>query len=801
MKDQSKTKPLLIQELVSLKQRIKEFEQSESERKRNEEALRRAEENFRRSLDDSPLGIRIVTIDGETIYANRAILDIYSYEDLKTIPLKKRYTPESYAEYKIRRRKRKRGDYAPSEYEISIIRKDGEVRNLQVYRKEILWDGERQFQVTYQDITDRKRAEEALRKSEANYRQLFDNSPTGIYQVDFRTGKFLKANDAFCEYLGYSQKEITSLSPYDILTNESKHLFSERLNKMILGDKVPENPEFEIINRNGQRKWVQLNTKFIYDSEGLAGADVVAHDITDRKLTEEALRESEEKYRNLVESISDVIYEIDSQGVVIYISPVIKDVMGADQADIVGKNFIEFVYKDDKSRLIERFFELSEGIEYPFEYRLISKSGDIRWVRSKTSSIMEGGSFKGARGTLIDITERKRAEEEMRSLVERLQRAEKMEALGTLAGGVAHDLNNVLGVVIGYSELLLIDADKSRSISPSLVKIMNGAQRAAAIVQDLLTLARRGVSGREVLNLNKIIVDCQQSPEFEKLSSYHPSVKIESDLEPYLLNISGSSVHLGKTLFNLVSNATEAMPKGGILTIKTANQYLDNPIQGYDEIREGDYVVLSVSDTGEGIPAADLKRIFEPFYTKKVMGRSGTGLGLAVVWGTVKDHNGYINVESEEGKGSTFTIYFPVTREDITAEAAAISISEYMGKGESILIVDDVKEQCDLAAGMLGKLNYNVASVSSGEEAIAHLKDQAVDLIVLDMIMDPGMDGLNTYRNVLEIHPKQKAIIVSGFSESDRVITAQALGAGAYVRKPYVIEKLGLAVKKELDRK
>ena len=283
--------------------------------------------------------------------------------------------------------------------------------------------------------------------------------------------------------------------------------------------------------------------------------------------------------------------------------------------------------------------------------------------------------------------------------------------------------------------------------------------------------------------------------------SYHPSVKIKTELEPDLLNVSGSSVHLGKTLFNLVSNASEAMPKGGTVTIKTANQYLEKPIHGYDEVREGDYVVLSVSDTGEGISAADLERIFEPFYTKKVMGRSGTGLGLAVVWGTVKDHNGYINVESEEGKGSIFTLYFPATREEMSAEAVAISMSEYMGKGESILIVDDVEGQRDLAAGMLRKLNYNVASVSSGEEAIAYLKEHKVDLIVLDMIMDPGMDGLDTYRSVLEIHPKQKAIIVSGFSETDRVHAAQALGAGAYVRKPYVIEKLGLAVRKELDRK
>jgi signal transduction histidine kinase len=239
-----------------------------------------------------------------------------------------------------------------------------------------------------------------------------------------------------------------------------------------------------------------------------------------------------------------------------------------------------------------------------------------------------------------------------------------------------------MGIVVGYAELLLMDADKSSSIRPQLVKIMEGGQRAAAIVDDLLTLARRGVSGRQVLNLNKIVTDTQQSPEFEKLHSYHSFVKIRTDLEPDLLNISGSSVHLSKTLFNLASNASEAMPEGGILTIKTANRYLDRPIQGYDEVREGDYVVLSVSDTGEGIPAADLKHIFEPFYTKKVMGRSGTGLGLAVVWGTVKDHHGYINIQSEEGRGSTFTLYFPVTREDMSSESVAIAISEYMGGGD-----------------------------------------------------------------------------------------------------------------------
>jgi len=522
-----------------------------------------------------------------------------------------------------------------------------------------------------------------------------------------------------------------------------------------------------------------------------------------RKRAEEALRKSEEKYRAIIENMQEGYHEVDIKGNFTFFNESMCKIIGYEREELLGMNNRQYADEENTRKVYQVYngvYRTGKPVKN-FEWQIIRKDGDRRDIDVSISLIRDAeGHPTGFRGIVRDTTDRKRAEEEKRSLQERLQRAEKMEALGILAGGVAHDLNNVLGIVIGYAELLLMDADKSSSIRPILVNIVNGGQRAAAIVQDLLTLARRGVSGREVLNLNKIIADCQQSPEFKNLSSYHSAVRIKADLEPDLLNISGSSVHLGKTLFNLVSNASEAMPRGGVLTIKTANQYLDRPIQGYDEVREGDYVVLSVSDTGEGIQAADLKRIFEPFYTKKVMGRSGTGLGLAVVWGTVKDHNGYINVQSEEGKGSIFTLYFPVTREGISAEAVAMSISEYMGKGESILIVDDVKEQGYLATGMLQKLNYSVESASSGEEAVAYLKEHNVDLMVLDMIMDPGMDGLDTYRKVLEIHPKQKAIIVSGFSETDRVITAQALGAGAYIRKPYIIEKLGLAVRTELDR-
>ncbi|MDQ5986141.1 MAG: Sensor kinase CckA [Syntrophus sp. SKADARSKE-3] len=404
-------------------------------------------------------------------------------------------------------------------------------------------------------------------------------------------------------------------------------------------------------------------------------------------------------------------------------------------------------------------------------------------------------------GAIFDITDLKQAEEEKRSLQSRLQRAEKMEALGTLAGGVAHDLNNVLGIVVGYSEMILDEIDEANPLRADVMKIMEGGHRSAAIVQDLLTLARRGVQTRKVFSLNTTIMDCQKTPEYEKMSSLNPKVHIKTELETDLLNIMGSPVHISKTIMNLVSNALESMNYGGMLTIATNNQSLDKPVHGYDTINVGDYVVLSITDTGEGISESDIKHIFEPFYTKKVMGRSGTGLGLAVVWGTVKDHNGYIDVQSEVGKGTTFTLYFPVTREEIAEEKTAIPLSEYIGDNESILMIDDIKEQRELAAKMLGKLNYKVKTVSSGEEAVEYLRSEKVDLIVLDMIMDPGMDGLDTYKAILEIHPKQKAIIVSGFSETERVQEAKKLGAGDYIRKPYIQEKLGMAVRQELDRK
>jgi PAS domain S-box-containing protein len=832
---------------------------------RSAEIVRESEERYRAIFENTGTATVILEEDTTISLANAEFVNLAGYLR-EEIEGKKRWTEfvvkedleRMLTQHKLRREET---GTAQKSYDFRFVDREGQIKEIHLTIDMI--PGTKKSVASLLDMTDRKKAEEALRTEMGFINNLIQASPAFFVAIG-ADGKIIMMNDSFLNAIGYSHEWVVGKDYLlTIVPERDWDLLSTIFEKLVISHE-PSLNENHVLTRDGRELLVEWHGRPVFDDQGnflyFFGVGI---DITDRKRAEEELIESEKAARQLAQEneliaeigkiISstldiDKVYErfaeevrkvipIDRISVNIinpkdntctnaYISGIELPHRKTDDHYPIAFTVTEEVslarrsvlineenYKDSLDRFPGSAEIFQRGLRSLMATPLISEDKVIGALhfRSTKPNIYSDKELKLAERVSYQIAgaianaqlyrEREQAEEKRRSIEERLQRAEKMEALGSLAGGVAHDLNNVLGIVVGYAEMLLLDTDKSSPIRPELLNIMSGGQRAAAIVQDLLTLARRGVSGRKVLNLNKIIADSQQSPEFKNLSSYHPSIRIKADLEPDLLNVSGSSVHLGKTLFNLVSNASEAMPKGGILTIKTANRYLDRPIQGYDEVREGDYVVLSVSDTGEGIPAADLKRIFEPFYTKKVMGRSGTGLGLAVVWGTVKDHNGYINVESEEGKGSTFTLYFPVTREDITAEAAAISISEYMGKDESILVVDDVKGQRDLAAGMLRKLNYNVTTVSSGEEAIAYLKERKIDLLVLDMIMDPGMDGLDTYRSILEIHPKQKAIIVSGFSESDRVHAAQAMGAGAYVRKPYVIEKLGVAVRKELDRK
>ena len=652
------------------------------------------------------------------------------------------------------------------------------------------------------EIIRRKKIQKALVQSEARYRQLVNHAPAGIYEIDTQNGKIISVNNVMCHYTGYTKEEFLKLGPYDLLTDSSKRLFMERQSRKNGEDEVSEVVEYEFRGKNGNVFWAMLNLKLFYEGADPVSATVVVHDITARKQAELNLQKSEAKFRDIIENMEEGYIENDLAGNITYINKSACKYMGHSRQEVVGMNLKDFIPAATFNKLIMRIKKVYKTgkPEWIESYENMRKDGSILLVESSIGLLRdESGKPVGFRSITRDVTERMRAAQEKQELEERLSRSEKMESLGILAGGVAHDLNNVLSGIVSYPDLLLMDIPQDSSIREPILTIKESGKKAATIVQDLLTLARRGVTTTEILNLNEIVSDYMKSPENEKILSYHPNIKIETNLLAELPNLRGSSVHIKKTIMNLVSNAVEAQPQGGKIIVSTKNQYIDTPIEGYDRVNEGEYLILAIKDYGTGISPDDLKRIFEPFYTKKVMGRSGTGLGMAVVWGTVQDHKGYINVKSNEGKGTVFELYFPLTREAVDQQKTRISIEYIRGNKESVLIVDDIKTQRKIATNMLNKLNYAVNSVSNGEDAVQYIKRKSPDLVVLDMIMDPGIDGFDTYKKIIKYRPEQKAIIVSGFAETDRVKKTQGLGAGEYIKKPYTIEKIGLAIKQELS--
>ena len=655
------------------------------------------------------------------------------------------------------------------------------------------------YRLAKSDITNRLKAEEALRESEDKFRSFAEQSLVGIYLIS--DDRFKYVNPKFAEIFGYSVDEcLDNMRFRQLVHPEDLATVEKQVGRRLSGETKAVRYSFRGIKKSGETIHVEIFGASMF-LKGKSVATGTMLDITESKRAEKALKESEARLKKAqsVAKLGNWEYDIST-----------GEIWGSEQAfRIYGiERTSPYLPLDrveacipDAPRVNQALVDLlqkNKRYDIGFEVRQ-EVNGQTILIHSIAELVYENGIPVKVLGVIQNITEQKKAEKERKDLEAQLQQAQKMEAIGMLAGGVAHDLNNILGGLVSYPELLLLQLPEDSPLRKSILTIQKSGEKAAAVVEDLLTLARRGVAVTEVVNLNDVIAEYLKSPEYEKLQSYHSGVHLETHLEKDVLNILGSSTHLSKTVMNLVSNAAEAMPDGGKLTVSTENRHIDRPIRGYDDVKEGDYVLLTISDTGTGISPDDMEKIFEPFYTKKKMGRSGTGLGMAVVWGTVKDHNGYIDVQSTEGKGTTFTLYFPVTRESVE-ERSEIFLKDYMGKGEAILVVDDVEEQRRIVSGMLKELGYSIAMVSSGEEAVEYLRTHKVALLVLDMIMDPGMDGLDTYKKILELHPEQKALIASGFSETDRIKEVQGLGAGAYIKKPFLLEKIGIAVKKELEK-
>jgi PAS domain S-box-containing protein len=512
------------------------------------------------------------------------------------------------------------------------------------------------------------------------------------------------------------------------------------------------------------------------------------------KALERKLLNSEKRFRQLSRATWEGIIIYD-EGNLLQANNQLCEMFGYEEEELLGRQIFDILL--DRNTIKAMHLQSGPDTIGPFEAIAIRQDKSRFPVEIRVKQIDYSGRSAQV-AAIRDVTTCQLAMEKQLALQQKLADAKRMESLGLMAGSVAHDLNNIMAGIITYPELLLMDLPKDFKYRKEIKMICDAGKRAAAVVSDLLTVARGANSKKEVYNLNTLVSGYINSVECRELYSRYPKISISSNMDPDILNTSCSIVHVTKSIMNLVNNAAESIEGNGNIRIETGNCLIEAPIHGYEIIEAGEYVILRVADDGRGISARDMPCIFDPFYSKKVLGRSGTGLGLAVVWNTVHDHGGYLDVQSNM-EGTTFTLYFPVTKQKPADAGQTPSIDTYHGHGEKILVVDDQENQREIACRLLARLGYKAHTVCSGEEAIEFVKETPVDLIILDMIMEPGINGCETYQRIIEYKPNQKAIIISGYSSAADMDQARKLGINHFIKKPYTLQDLGQALRLEIS--
>ncbi|MBI9089519.1 MAG: PAS domain S-box protein [Desulfobacterium sp.] len=514
-----------------------------------------------------------------------------------------------------------------------------------------------------------------------------------------------------------------------------------------------------------------------------------------------AIDESGKKFRLLADNTVDLIWLLDREMRFIYVSPCVQSMFGYCQEEYIGSSVKDHLPWDEieaYDRFVRGSPEKKEHLS--IESVMLHRDGTRIDVEVTGTRIHDPGGNRLFQGSIRNITPRKRLEAKQDALRERLFRAEKMEALGLLSSGVAHDLNNILSGIATYPEILLMGETLDEPMRKGLNTIKESGRKAADIVSDLLTISRGSSAELEVININRVVENFMDSREYKRFEALHPHVEMVVALDPGLLNVRASYVHMEKSLMNLVINAVEEVADklDGRVSITTANQILNAPVHGYGSVKCGEYTVVTVCDNGWGIEASALKKIFEPFYSKKVMGRSGTGLGLTIVWNTVQDHGGYVDITSN-ANGTRFDLFFPSVGLGVAENPKEVSMDEIMGTGQKVLVVDGLPAQREIACRILDLLGYESHAVESGPGALAFMEKNRVDLVVLDMTMDSGIGGFTTYREMKKIAPDLRAVVASGYAKKCDVVEIQKLGAGSFIQKPYTVVDMGKAIKEELS--
>jgi two-component system, cell cycle sensor histidine kinase and response regulator CckA len=629
-------------------------------------------------------------------------------------------------------------------------------------------------------------ADEALRESEERYKALIETTSTGYVILDMQ-GRVTDANMEYVRLTGHQSLDdiigknvLDWTAEYDITRNaeEVKKCLEKGCVKAL---------EIDYKNKNGQVIPVEINATVLKKGKTV-NILTLCRDITERRHAEQALKASEEKYRLLFENATDAIFVAQDE-MLKFPNPQLTRLLGYSYEELTSTPFRNFIHPEDSAMVAKRHRSRLQGHDVPtvYSFRAVTKSGEILWVEVNKVLI----TWEGRPATLSflrDITHQKKIEEQ-------LLQAQKMEAIGQLAGGIAHDFNNLLTAIIGYGHLLKNDARHDVAMSAYVGHILTAADRAAILTNDLLTFSRKQIMNPQPVNLNMIIKN------MESLLSrvIGEDIELSTVLTDADLTILADSTQIDQILMNLATNAQDAMPKGGRLTIRTDRMELDGEyIQAYGYGKPGLYALLSVEDTGTGMDKRTKERIFEPFFTTKEVGK-GTGLGLSMVYGIIKQHDGDINVYSEPGRGTTFRMLLPLIQSKVEEIKHGNPLKVKSGT-ETILIAEDDAQVRNLLKEILSKAGYHVNEVSDGSEAVEvfHKKSDDINLLILDVIM-PKMNGKETYKKIIKLRPDIKVIFISGYNP-DVIHKKGMLEVGLnFISKPVAPGELLTKVREVLD--
>ena len=628
---------------------------------------------------------------------------------------------------------------------------------------------------------ERKRAEEALQESELKYRSLADSIADVFFAMD---------GDLKYTYWNKASEDLTGISARDAIGKQIFEIF-------------PDNEETkravsvyqEVLRTQQSRGFVNEyrlgDKRYFFDIRAYPspnGLSVFVRDVTERKQAEEALRESEEKYRSLVERANDGI-AIVQDTLIKYINPRLAEIAGYTVAEMTGTPFTDYIYPDELPTVVDYYNRRMAGEKVPstYETALRHRNGSRREVEVNTSIITYQGK-PAAFGIIRDLTERNRLEAQ-------LHQAQKLEAMGTLAGGIAHNFNNLLMGIMGNASVMLLETDPTDPNYARLKSIEKSVQNGSQLTSQLLGYARkRGYEVRPV-SLNQLVKETSDTFEMTK-----KEIRVHRELAQDLFGIKADQEQIEQALLNLYVNAADAMPGGGDLFLKTLNTTHKDMRNKPYKVTPGNYVLLTVRDTGVGMDKKTMERVFDPFFTTKAIGM-GTGLGLASVYGIIKFHAGYIDVESQEGHGTTFSIYLPASEKKVIMEEREKAAEVLMGTG-TILLVDDEDIVLDACKRMLNALGYEVLLARSGKEAIELYKanKDKVDLVLLDMVM-PEMGGGETYDQMKEINPTIKVLLSSGYSIDGQATDILDRGCNAFIQKPFSMSDLSQKIRAVLEKK